>query len=315
MKSFYTLTQDYLILGKDDSTANLTLGKKLINYFLRKVLIAKKWSFHKTFSEITTIADRQWYALSFNCYKVLGIQVEVSDTTYHPKEIVNQNTWNKLNRTITTSDIPQFWRVNPYAVDGAKRLEVYPHSSSAGNTITVFYIKKIKDLSKDDLESSAASYYGTISITPGAILITGTGTSFNSSPYFGNKSIIDRWIQFTDDGDWYKITNVASDTSLIISPYFGGQSITNGYFTVGEMIPLPDGFEDIILWAALSVYYKQRGENLKMAREYEKMFKEGFVELMRVDSTTEKAFLESNKDIEDFFVLDPNDYPQDLTSE
>ena len=238
---------------------------------MRKVLIARKWSFNRDYKEIATIANQQAYDLPYNCYKVLGIKATVGTTDYTPREIISDSTWRKLNRTVPTSDIPQFWRVNTFK----NKLEVYPKSSSSGNTITVYYIKKIKDLSKDDIESSATSYYGTVSIEENTVIVEGTGTKFNSSPYFPNKSIIDKWIQFTDDGHWYKITDVIDDTHIVISPYFGGQSISNGYFTIGEMIPLPDGFEDILLWGALSVYYKQRGENLEMAEKYEIMFKEG----------------------------------------
>lgn len=309
MKSFYEVYQDYLTLSKDDSDDNKTLGKKLVNYFLRKILIAQKWSFNQDSKELDSIAKQQWLNLPYNCDRVLGVRVYTGSTYYTPREIVNAETWHKLYRTTSgASDIPQF-----YWIDSVKsQLELYPIPSSDGNKVTIYFTKRIKDLSQDDITSSATNYCGTVTISEDGIAVVGTDTAFSAS-------MLDKWIKLTNDGDWYKITKVTSATAMTLgayfnSAYFGGSGATNAYFTIGERIPLPDGYEDLLIWAALGAYYRQRGENLQLAKEYETMFKEGFLDLIRRDTTSERNFLESDQELETYFgPIDPNLYPRDLS--
>lgn len=309
MKSFSDIVSDYLTLSKDNSDSNKSLGKKLINYYLRKILIAQKWSFNQDSKELTSIANQQWLDLPSNCDRVIGIRVYTGSTYYTPREIVSHETWRKINRTTTSySDVAQFYWVDT----ASQKLELYPIPSSNGNKVTVYFTKTIRDLSQDDVVSSAGNYCGTVTITENGIAVVGTGTAFSSA-------MVDKWLRLTDDGNWYQISQVTSATAMILSAYFnsgyfGGAGATNAYFIVGERIPLPDGTEDALLWGALSEYYRQRGENISLAKEYERMFKEGFLDLIRRDAPTERNFLESDQDLETYFgPINPNDYPRDLS--
>jgi len=68
------------------------------------------------------------------------------------------------------------------------------------------------------------------------------------------------------------------------------------------------------LWGAAAMYFRMRGENVNLAREYEGKFSEGIGELIRRDSRSEETFLESQKDIENYFgLINPNCPPQDLS--
>lgn len=309
MKSFSDVLADYKTITKDSSSDNDSVGKILINTILRKILTAHKWSFHKDTQEITTIANQKFYALHRNVEKVLGVTATVNGVDYTPREIINDDTWRRLNRDAdtVTSDIPQFWRVNPFT----RHLEIYPPSSSAGDTIKVYYTKRFKGLSQAEITSSVDSYSGTVTITENSLSVAGTGTNFTDD-------MVDKWLKLTEDEQWYKITAVGSTTALTLATYFnsaywGGSAVTNGYFTIAEMIPLPNGYEDLVILGAAAMYYRRHGENLEMAEEYEKLFQDGLLQLVRRDGTTEKKVLQSDRDIKNFMeVVNPNMYPRDL---
>ena len=103
MKSFQSLYQDYLTLSKDDSDENISLGKKLINYFIRKILTARKWSFDIKEGTLETEESVQGYALPYDCEKVVNIKITTSSTIYWPTEIIGDKEWGNLNRTTTTA--------------------------------------------------------------------------------------------------------------------------------------------------------------------------------------------------------------------
>ena len=295
MKSFGELRTDFLTISKNDDAENSTLGGSLINYFTRKILILRKWTFNNGSSEISTVASQQYYQLPNNCGKVNGVKVLVGSTTYTPREVVGEKEWRRINKTSHTSTIPQL-----YHIDEQDRIGFFPITSADNDTITVYFKKKIKNL-------SAADYaIGTISITHAATAVVGDSTAFTVPMAY-------RWLKVDDDGFWYEISAYTDSTHLSLRKIFEGVTVSDGAFTIGEMIPLPDGFEDLPLWASLAAYFRMRGEMLAMAREYETLFKEGLANLIRMDSRSESGFLESEQDLEDeISLINPNSVPQDL---
>lgn len=74
----------------------------------------------------------------------------------------------------------------------------------------------------------------TVSATLASGTITGTGTSFASTD-------VGRFIQFESSNDWYKITAVASSTSLTVSPVYALATDTVMDFTIRTVsYDLPD---------------------------------------------------------------------------
>ena len=67
---------------------------------------------------------------------------------------------------------------------------------------------------------------GTVSINAGATGVTGVSTAFGSSD-------VGSFIQFSSTDDWYKITAVASATSLTIEKaYVGTTNLSAGTYTI-----------------------------------------------------------------------------------
>lgn len=69
---------------------------------------------------------------------------------------------------------------------------------------------------------------GTVDVSAGGTTVTGTSTAFASAD-------VGKYIQFSSSDDWYKITAVASTTSLTIeSAYLGTAALDDGTYTIRQ---------------------------------------------------------------------------------
>lgn len=69
---------------------------------------------------------------------------------------------------------------------------------------------------------------GTVSVTPGSNAVLGAGTSFIANSRVGDAFR-------GPDGEWYEVTNIASDTALSIAPSYQGAAVTVGGYSLAPM--------------------------------------------------------------------------------
>lgn len=69
---------------------------------------------------------------------------------------------------------------------------------------------------------------GTVSVTPGSNAVIGTGTSFIANARVGDAFR-------GPDGEWYEVTNIASDTALSIAPDYKGAAVASGGYSLAPM--------------------------------------------------------------------------------
>lgn len=69
---------------------------------------------------------------------------------------------------------------------------------------------------------------GTVAVTPGSNAVLGTGTSFIANARVGDAFR-------GPDGEWYEVTNIASDTALSIAPDYQGLAMTAGSYSLAPM--------------------------------------------------------------------------------
>ena len=298
MKTFNTLVSDYQILSRDNSTANLALGKSLMNTFIAKVLIARDWVFNRSSYTDASVAGQQKYPKPYNCERVRSIKVNASSINYFPKEVTSREVWNNLNRTTTpaTSDA-----VVKYFIE-ADHIELYPVPATDDNEITIYFQKLIKTLSATDYET------GTISVTtPYTTAVVGStspATAFVAA-------MVGRHIVPTDDGYAYEIESVESISAMTVKREIR-MTLSGSAFKISELIPLPFGFQDIPLWFALSIYFQSKEGSIDQSREYERMAREGLVELLRRDvkSTGNVLTKQDTEELEG--IIDINKYPLNM---
>ncbi|WP_025856042.1 hypothetical protein [Pseudomonas sp. CHM02] len=69
---------------------------------------------------------------------------------------------------------------------------------------------------------------GTVAVTPGSNAVLGTGTSFIANARVGDAFR-------GPDGEWYEVTNIASDTALSIAPNYQGVAEAAGGYSLAPM--------------------------------------------------------------------------------
>ncbi|WP_454869450.1 hypothetical protein [Pseudomonas gorinensis] len=69
---------------------------------------------------------------------------------------------------------------------------------------------------------------GTASVTSGSNAVIGTGTSFIANSRVGDAFR-------GPDGEWYEVTNIASDTALSIAPNYQGATVAAGVYSLAPM--------------------------------------------------------------------------------
>ena len=69
---------------------------------------------------------------------------------------------------------------------------------------------------------------GTVAVTAGSNAVIGTGTSFIANSRVGDAFR-------GPDGEWYEVTNIASDTALSIAPNYQGATLAAGGYSLAPM--------------------------------------------------------------------------------
>ena len=109
------------------------------------------------------------------------------------------------------------------------------------------------------------------------------------------------------DGFWFEILSVGSTGALYVrEPSPNLTSGTSHTYVISELIPIPDGFEDLPLWYALDRYYQMK-EKPNLAKEYERFWRDGLGDLTGRDSRSVTGIVEKE-------VLGDTNIPPDINS-
>ncbi len=148
----------------------------------------------------------------------------------------------------------------------------------SSKVITMTYKKAVKDLSAADYTT------GTITLANGSTVVTGSGTTFTAL-------MVGRYLK-TSDGFWYKIVSFTSTTVIGLEKIYNGANVAGGTYTIGEMSELPESYQDLPVYYAVSQYWQMNGE-VQRGREYKGLFDEGLQKL-RLDWGNQSSNVEIN---------------------
>ncbi len=271
MKFFSTLTSDCSTRINDAATATTTLIKALLNEGIRFVTDSCDLEYGRMEATDTTVANQQGYLLSVNMLRPNSAMVTISSTKYNPVEITDKSDWERINSTSPGGDTPLYW----FYDQEEKKIEFYPTPTSAGNTITIRGFKK-------RYEIAAADTNGTASVTAGARAVTSGTLTFTSA-------MVGQYIQFANTDFFYEITVYTSANAVTIREN-ALKTISASSSTVGEVIPLQDGYEDLPMYYAMMSYYAIK-ENAEMKNHYKYLFDEKLKVLKTRNVKTSKAIL------------------------
>ena len=258
-QSQYSLFQQ---LTSDVDSSNLTLGKTLIREGQRRLQAILNIFYIEETRTFATVASQLAYSLPENFKSLTALYVTSGTTQYSATLIQDEELWRQMQSATTqsTSNFVQFCFVRYNTV------ELYPIPSSA-LTATIIYRAMAKDLIADDYTT------GTITtLTNGAKAITAASSTFTSA-------MAGRYFRIDADGEWYKIASFGTTTTLTLASAYQGISIAAGTsaYTIGQMPITPADTHELPVYYACWKYYMFR-KDVQMAREFERMWKEGVKE-------------------------------------
>lgn len=271
MKLFSVSVTDCTTRINDAATATTTLIKALLNEGIRFVTDTCDLEYGRTEATDTTVASQQGYLLPVNMLRPNSVMLTISSTKYNPVEISDKSEWESINSTSPKGDTPLYW----FYDQEERKIEFYPTPTSAGNTITIRGFKK-------RYEITAADTTGTASVTSGARAVTSGTLTFTSA-------MVGQYIQFANTDFFYEITAFTSANAVTIREN-ALKTIAASSSTVGEVIPLPDGHEKIVMYYAIAQYYAIK-ENAEMKNFYWNLFLEDLEILKTRNVKTSKAIL------------------------
>ena len=259
MKSFTSLRNQFANLAKNNTPTTLAIGDELINDSLR-YLTSKFYLNERSYTDVT-VAQTQFYNLPPQVKELINITVTIGTVKWIPKVCPSRDYWDSLNVIQFYQDMPSFF----FVYNG--QVGIFPTPSCSGNSITLNYKVRIKDLSQADYST------GTVGITTATNTITGGSTTFV-------KNMEDRWIRITEptgDGNWYQIKTYNSATSLTLYNNYTGPTIASGAsYVIGEMPIMPEDYQDLAVYRALWIYYTSRVPSPAQATVYKGMYDDGY---------------------------------------
>lgn len=123
--------------------------------------------------------------------------------------------------------------------------------------------------------TGTAATPGTVSVTNGSTVVTGSGTAFTVTT---NQQLESRWIKFAQpqgDGLWYQIASVNSTTGITLyQPYQGTTITTSSGWNIGQMPLIAEDFQDMLQWKTLSEYFTTIQENPKKAENADEKYQQ-----------------------------------------
>lgn len=251
MLSYTGLRNKFGVLANTTNSTILTNADNWINDAQRIFIAETNGDFTEATATETSVASQQNYALPYNYEKMNSVTFTISTTKYFLKEIKSRADWDVLQITTTTTADPPTY----YFIDRGQ-IYLYPTPSSASNTITFNYKKRIIDLNTADVTSSTITTLtnGSTALTVSAGL-TVQMAGFWIRPTFSTTAN-------TGDGNWYEISSVANSTTATLSREYGGTSIAAGTAacTIAQMPIIPEPFHHNLVDYAVAEYLEMNDD-------------------------------------------------------
>lgn len=245
-------------ISGDYSASRLVIFRRDINEGGAVFLNGLGRKFNKEYKTTSLIADRQYYQLSSDVIRISEIRVLNGTNYYTPHLVTSEEEWNRLNTITISGSFPTH-----YYIRGFNEVGLYPIPSAAvANGMSVSFEPQHVTLTQDDYVT------GSITATNGAAAITHSATGFTPQ-------MVGRWLQVTDgtDGKWYRVGAYVSTSVLNLENYFEGISGAGRTFRIGEVMKIPQGYQDAPVYFALKRFYLGQSDKVS-AREYDNYFKD-----------------------------------------
>lgn len=256
MKITYTDMQNIAkeVVGLTDA-ATLTKLKRDINIGASQFLSAlgREYNRKARFTDLT--ANQQYYQLPEDGHKLKEVVVSSGGWDVPLEQVPDEHAWRLLNMTSVTGQPTHFF------IKGYDELGLYPiPSATVEDGIELVFSPKHVELTQDDYTT------GTLTVTNGSQAVTGSGTTFTTK-------MVGQWLQVTDgtDGNWYRVSDFVSTTSLTLENYYQGTSGSAKAYRIGQVVDLPEENAEAPSDYACYRHYLRRG-NVEKATTFKSLF-------------------------------------------
>ena len=192
----------------------------------------------------------QNYPIPSNVSKIKNSSITVGQLVYQPAPVMSIQEWTTLNALPYASNIPAYFFIYN------SQLCFWPIPSSSGNLITFNYQTRVPDLTYSDYAT------GTVAMTAGSNLITGSSTNWNSTGTFPLNvdltytNLMLRIDPPGGDGIFYPIQRFTSNTALTLNnPIVNAPVASANNYLIGQVPLLHEDFHDLLVYSALKIYY------------------------------------------------------------
>ena len=245
------------MVGSTDTNLTADFQSNLGQRYQLILAELKDYKNQSQFTAVTT-ANQQFYAWPPATVDIESVVVTVGSVNYPVVIINSQYNWDQLNAIlIQASAMPQF--VFPRKDD----FGLWPIPQQAW-TITFNQHSRDRNLMVADYSS------GTVTVTSGSNVITGSGTTWTSG-------MVGRWFTVTDTsvnghGYWYRVASVASTTSLAVNTAYYGDTNSGETYRIGECPEIPEEGHIILADGVTADYYSGVRKDVENANWFNNKF-------------------------------------------
>lgn len=155
----YTLYRSrFGTLTKNSTTSNLIVGDQLINDSLR--YLTGKFYFNERTYTTKTKSGQQFYQLPPQVKRLIDLTVTIGDVLWLTKPAPNREYWDSLNVIQFQQNYPSF-----HFVYNGNKVGIWPTPAADGDTITMNYQIRTRDLSQADYTTGTVTLPYTATFT------------------------------------------------------------------------------------------------------------------------------------------------------
>ena len=215
-----------------------------------------------------TVASQQYYQFPVYYQRLKSAKIKTGGISYPISVTEDDEYWDQMNIDTSTSDIPSVCKMRQgFGIAGAE-IGFYPIPVNDGDIdedtdiITAIFESIDRPLKATKVTG------GSITITNGSAIVTGTGTAFTTA-------MVDRYCIPTTDGFGYRISAVASAISLTLENVFDGITAAGAAYTIAEVPHLPTEGHLLLAYFAAAHYFGGPRKDIAEEAKYWNLFYTG----------------------------------------
>ena len=292
------LVNEYKLLTKDSSDNNVLVGKlRMQHHYTFLASEANNYAVEKTRYAVTKAAQRS-YLMGPDYFKIKTVRVKSGDQWHPLEEVVSLEKWHARTGIVSSNAIPtHFIIIND---DGNVHIELDAVPSADGDPEDP-NLEFIYEGYLDPLNFPADYVTGTISVTNGSAVITGSGTTITAA-------MVGR---FLNVGKWfYEIASVINGTTFSLVNYYQEATGSGQSYTIAELLRLPPEFSYTPLWGALADYW--RNGDKELSKQYEGYYVRELLMLQNKYKSKSKGAVTVGRPVGGIPAWTPRNYPNGL---